>query len=727
MKISHTIILLGILLSTACKKPDSATGPASTGTGKDYPAYGGNKANTRYSHLAQITADNVNQLKVAWSYFANNQPDSSKPRSGAGEIQCQPIVVRSILYGTSAELNLFALDAASGTELWKYIPPQEKLRRHASRGVMYWEDGEDQRIFYTAGYHLYSIDAKSGKIITSFGDSGRVDLHEGLGENLDHDVKNLHVTATSPGVIYKNILVIGSSLSEGGDAAPGHIRAFDVITGKLMWVFHTIPQPGEPGYETWPVDAWKKFGGVNNWSGMSLDEKRGLAIFGTGSPSSDYYGGDREGANLYGNCIIALEAETGKLKWYFQAIRHDLWDRDFPCPPNLATIIQNGKKRDVVVQAGKDGYIYVLDRDTGEPVFPIEEHPVPVNGLPGEHPYPMQITPTKPLPLMRQLFTEEDITDISPESHAFVKKRLLEFPPTTNRHQPPNEAGTILFGYSGGAEWGGGAVDPDGIMYQNANEAPWELTMIDKASREKETATLSPGHSLYLRNCAACHGADRKGNSSVVPTLLDIGKKRSADDIASFIQTGNARMPAFIYLSERDRKAIARFLLGKEGPGIPASMASADPTVKKKPDFPYEPPFTIKVWQRFVDQYGYNAIKPPWGTLNAIDLNTGDYLWRVPLGEFPELSQKGIPVTGTETYGGPVVTAGGLVFIASTRDERIRAFDKKTGKVLWEYQLPAGGFATPITYEISGKQYIALAVGGGRGAKPGGWYMAFSL
>ncbi|HNR06335.1 MAG TPA: PQQ-binding-like beta-propeller repeat protein [Saprospiraceae bacterium] len=726
MKIIHYITLSGILWFAACKKPDSYANLLADGTGKDYPAYGGNKANTRYSSLDQITPDNVNQLKIAWSYFANNPPDTGRPRSG-GEIQCQPIVVHGVLYGTSAELNLFALDAATGTELWKFTPPQENLRRHASRGVMHWESGEDQRIYYTAGYHLYCIDAGSGKIINSFGDSGRVDLHAGLGENLDHEVNKLHVTATSPGIIFKNTLVIGSSVSEGGDAAPGHIRAFDVNSGKLKWVFRTIPQPGDPGYETWPPDAWKKFGGVNNWSGMSLDEKRGLVYFGTGSPSSDYYGGDREGANLYGNCVIALEAETGKLKWYFQAIRHDLWDRDFPCPPNLATITQNGKKREVVVQAGKDGYIYVLDRDTGESVFPLEEHPVPVEGLPGEHPYPSQITPAKPRPLIRQLFTEADITDISPESHAFVKKRLQEFPPTTNRHQPPREAGTILFGYSGGAEWGGGAVDPEGILYQNANEAPWELTMIDKASRDKETATLSPGHSLYLRNCAACHGADRRGNSNLVPTLVDIGKKRSAEDIASFIQTGNARMPAFIYLSEKERKALAAYLLETEGSVMPAPRTAEVMKEKNRPDFPYEPPYMIKVWQRFVDQNGYNAVNPPWGTLNAIDLNTGEYLWRVPLGEFPELTQRGIPVTGTETYGGPVVTAGGLVFIASTRDERIRAFDKRTGKVLWEYQLPAGGFATPITYEVSGKQYIALAVGGGRGAKPGGWYMAFSL
>lgn len=695
-------------------------------SGKDYPAYGGNKQNNRYSPLAQITAENIHNLQPVWQYMANDIPDTSggKPRR-IREIQTQPIVVNGILYGISAELNLFALNADTGDELWKYKPDLTNQSMHANRGLMYWEREKDKRIYYSAGFYLYAINAMDGKIIPSFGQGGKVDLHIGLQEGLKHDISKLHVTLTTPGVIYKNTIIIGSSVSEGGDSAPGHIRAIDAISGKLLWVFHTIPQPGEYGYDTWPPDVYEKFGGTNNWAGMSLDEKRELVYFGTGSSSSDYYGGDRQGANLFANCIIALDVNTGKRKWHYQTIHHDLWDRDFPIPPNLTTIDFNGKKRDVVVMVGKDGYIYVLDRDTGESLFPIEEQKVPVTGVPGEHPYPVQSLPAKPKSLIPQVFTENDITDISKEAHDFVLNRFKTFGPTNNQFTPPSEKGTILFGYSGGAEWGGNAIDPDGILYQNVNIMPWELWMVDRNTRNKENATLSQGHALYNRNCAACHGAERKGNGTAVPSLVNT--KKNAAEISKLIQAGNGRMPAFPYIGETDRKAIADFLLNKEEK-LTNTVKDIKDTIRKNPSiFPYDPEYSIKVWLRFTDQNGYPAIKPPWGTLNAIDLKTGDYKWTVPIGEFPELAAKGIKNTGTESYGGPLVTASGLLFIASTRDEKFRAYDKRTGKVIWEYQLPAGGFATPITYEVHGKQYISLAVGGARGAKPGGWYMGFAL
>ena len=484
--------------------------------------------------MTQINADNVKDLQVAWTYFANDKPDSTKKVPDPREIQCQPIVVDGVLYGTSAEVNLFALNAGTGEQLWKFSPVKAKQSYRTTRGVMYWESGDDKRIFFTAGSFLYAVDAIAGTSITTFGDSGRVDLHQGLADNLDHDVSALSVTASSPGVIYKNTLVMGSTVSEGGNAAPGHIRAFDVLTGKLKWVFHTIPQPGEFGYDTWPKDAYKKIGGTNSWGGMSLDEKRGVVYFGTGSPASDFFGGDREGMNLFSNCIVALDAETGKMKWYFQGIHHDLWDRDFPCPPNLATINYDGKKTDVVVQASKDGFVYVLDRDTGESVFPVEERPVPTDGLPGEYPYPTQKFVLKPLSLTKQLITEEDLTDISPEANAFVKKRFSEFPKMESRFQPPTEQGTLLFGYSGGAQWGGNAIDPEGILYQNANHAPWELKMINKEDRDKESASLSPGNALYNSNCASCHGDDRKGSGTIIPSLVDVGKKLSADEIDDY-------------------------------------------------------------------------------------------------------------------------------------------------------------------------------------------------
>lgn len=717
-------LLISILLLGGCSQSPEI-GSVMMETGKDYPTYGGNNLNNRFSPLTQINAENVNDLEVAWTYLASDTASGERRR----EIQCQPIVVNGVLYGTSPDLDLFALNAATGEELWKYEP--EPRRAHQSRGVTYWENGKDKRILYTVGSFLFAVNAETGQLIRTFGEDGKTDLHAGLAEGLKHDVQKLSIKASSPGIIYKNTYIIGSSVTERGDAPPGHIRAFHVITGKLNWVFHTIPQPGEFGYETWPEGTYQKIGGANNWCGMALDEGRGVVYFGTGAPAADFYGGDREGKNLFSNCILALDAATGEMKWYFQGIHHDLWDRDFPCPPNLTTITHKGKRIDVVVQTGKDGNVYVLDRDSGESIFPFEERAVPTNGLPGEHAYPTQKFFAKPKPFSMQLMTEDDITNISPEAHEFVLKRFSEFPKMESRFQPPTTEGTILFGYNGGAEWGGNATDPDGILYQNANAAsPWELKMIKKEELANETSGLSPGNTLYSKNCSVCHGVEREGNADIIPSLIGVGERLSVSEIDNFIRTGNGRMPPFPYLSEDKRNAIISFLLDNEIiPRIKSDKTEAVDIHEQKQvaDFPYSPAYVRKTWDYFTDHNGYPAVKPPWGTLNAIDLNTGDYLWTVPLGEFPELTARGIPITGTATYGGPVVTESGLIFIASTRDERIRAFDKKNGEVVWEYQLEAGAFATPITYEIEGKQYIAIAVGGGRGAKPGGWYMAFAL
>ncbi len=702
--------------------------------GNDYPVYGGNKAGNRYSPLDQINITNVTNLQVAWMYNAAESPDTndSKPQRPKA-IQCQPIVVHGILYGTTTDLKLFALNAGTGKQMWKFEPSKDAKRYNVinvNRGVVYWESGNDKRILYSAGSNLFCLNANDGKLISGFGKNGIVDLHEGLAPDTDHDVSHLSVTANTPGTVYKNLLIIGSAVPESGDAAPGSIRAFDIVTGKLKWVFHTVPRPGEFGYDTWPKDAWKSIGAANNWSGLTLDEKRGVVYFGTGSPASDFYGGNRAGTNLFSDCIMALDAASGKMKWYYQTIHHDLWDRDEPCPPNLVTISHNGKMVDAVVQATKDGLIYVLDRDDGTSIFLIEERPVPTDGLPGEHPWPTQKYPVKPLPLSHQVFTEADITDISPESHAYVKDQFMQYK-SDNKFTPPNTKGTLLFGYSGGAEWGGNAISPDGILYQNSNDDPWIVQMIDTATRNKEFASLSTGNALYIMNCAACHGQDRNGSGTDFPKLIDIGKKRTATEIQSIVKSGSGRMPSFQRLSDEDRTAIVNYLLNSKTQNRLQSFSEhtvATPLQEvKNKEFGFKPAYVNRVWKKLTDSDGYPGIKPPWGTLNAIDLNTGDYIWRVPLGEYPELTKKGIPVTGTESYGGPVVTAGGLVFIAATRDEKIRAFDRKTGKVVWEYQLPAGGFATPITYEVDGKQYIVIAAGGARGGKPGGNYIAFAL
>ncbi len=736
MKNICRLLFPGVLLygAAGCTHPVAKHDEAVMETGVNYPVYGGNKAGNRYSPLTQINTGNVKNLQVAWTYDARDKPTSGNAFSEHyREIQCQPIVINGVLYGTSARLQLFALNAATGEALWTFDPEPDNQRFNTNRGLVYWEDGDDKRILFSAGSWLYAIDANTGRPKPGFGANGKVDLHTGLGAGLDHAINKLSVTAPTPGVVYKNTLIIGSSVSEGGDAAPGHVRGFDVVSGKLLWTFHTIPQPGEPGYATWPNNAYQKIGGANCWGGLAVDEKRGMVYFGTGSPSSDFYGGDRAGTNLYANCIVALDAQTGKLNWWFQTIRHDLWDRDIPCPPNLATIRQNGKTTDIVVQATKDGLVYVLDRDSGHSIFPLEERPVPVAALTGEQPWPVQLFPVKPLPLCRQSLTENDLTNITPGAHAFAKAHFLQTPQPNSKFIPPNEKGTLLLGYSGGAEWGGNATDPDGILYQNANEDAWDLQMTDAAELARQMASLTPGNAVYLKYCSFCHGMDRKGAGAQFPNLLNVGSRRSANDINTIIKSGSGKMPSFSFLANDDRNAIVAFLLNTEKKNRPAKSVSehatiTDTAIQQKNNFPYEPRYTIKRWRKFTDPDGYNALSPPWGTLNAIDLNTGDYLWRVPLGEFPELTKKGIPITGTQNYGGPVVTAGGLIFIAGTRDERIRAFDKKTGTVAWEYQLPAGAFATPITYEVDGKQYVVVAAGGTKeGAKPGGWYIAFAL
>ncbi|GAB3768479.1 hypothetical protein GCM10028818_02990 [Spirosoma horti] len=715
---------LGLML--AAMHPDRAVVTADPPGNTDWINYGGNKAGNRYSTLTQINTGNVKKLAVAWTY---NAAEADGKTGRQPEIQCQPIVVNGILYGTTPRLKLFAIQANTGKEIWTFDPFKDKPARYnPNRGVMYWEDGADKRILYSAGPMLYAIHAQTGEPVAQFGKNGEVDLREGLIDNPNQDITKLSVTATSPGVVYNDLLVMGCTVSEYGDAAPGHIRAFDIRTGRIRWTFHTVPQPGDAGYETWPKDAYKKIGGANNWAGMVLDEKRGMVYLGTGSPAVDFYGGSRAGQNLYADCILALNAQTGKLKWYYQTVQHDLWDRDIPCQPNLMTVKHNGRMVDVVAQSTKDGLVYVLDRDTGASLFPVEERAVPTTGLPGEQPWPKQKVPLKPAPFARQVFTETDITDRTPEAHAFVKARF-DKTRSGNKFMPPSLEGTLFFGIGGGAEWGGNAADPQGILYQNSNEMVWDLKMMDMAARTAEIA--SKGRSLYQTNCAACHGADRKGSGDAYPSLVDVGKRLSPPEIQAILKTGRGRMPSFEHISEQDRSTLVRFLLNTEAKPSETGdqhSAAAPTAVAEKSEFPYIPPYINNGWTRFVDPDGYPAVKPPWGTLNAIDLNTGEYLWKVPLGEFPELTKKGMPITGTENYGGPIVTEGGLVFIAATYDERIRAFDRRTGKIVWEYQLPAGGFATPITYQVNGKQYVVIAAGGVKnGHKPGGSYIAFAL
>ena len=719
----------------------------------DWPTYGGNNAGNRYSPLTQINTQTVRNLQLAWTYETSDNKD---PSQRGMDIQCQPIVVNGVLYGTSPRMKLFAVEAATGKQIWQFDPfanPEKRPRFHPLRGVVYWEDGEhtgrpDKRILYTVGSSLYAIDALTGKPVESFGKNGEVDLHEGLGdkETLGHDVANLSIRATTPGVIYKDLLITGSAVNEGGDAPPGYIRAFNVRTGKLAWVFHTIPLPGEYGYETWAKDSYKKLGGANCWAGMVIDVKRGMVYAGTGSASVDFYGGDRAGQNLFANCVIAINAETGKRVWHFQTVHHDLWDRDLPCPPNLITVKHNGpdgrpRMIDAVAQATKDGYVFVFDRDTGKPLFPVNEVRVPTSpALPGEHPWSTQPVPSKPAPFVRQELTENELTNRTPEAHAYVVERFKNSR-SGSKYMPPSEEGTLFYGFGGGAEWGGNAADPDGILYQNANTMLWWLKMRDVRSQGKNVA-MTRGTYLFNTNCSVCHGMSGKGSgeakasaAQAYPDLSEVDKRLNREQISTILSTGRGRMPSFGHLPKDDREAIINFLLKLDVKPAAPAVASTDihssvvtSSVTEGADFPYMPPYLNNGNTQFRDQDNYPAIKPPWGTLNAINLNTGEYLWQVPLGEYPELTKKGIPPTGTENHGGPIVTAGGLVFIAATYDEKLRAFDRKTGKIVWEYKLPAGGFATPITYMVNGKQYIVIAAGGTRyGLKPGGSYVAFAL
>ncbi|QKZ14023.1 PQQ-binding-like beta-propeller repeat protein [Spirosoma sp. KUDC1026] len=735
-------ICLGVLLLGSCLSANRTIDSRPLRQpGDDWPTYGGNGAGNRYSPLNQINTSNVKNLKLAWSYETG---DNSNPNQRGMDIQCQPIVIRGILYGTSPRLKLFAVDAATGKQRWQFDPfadPGKRPRFHPVRGVMYWEDGADKRVLYSVGASLYAINAETGKPIDGFGKNGEVDLHEGLGdlETLGHDVANLSIRVTTPGVIYNDLLITGSSVSEGGDAPPGYIRAFNVRTGKLAWVFRTIPLPGEYGYDTWSTDAYKKIGGANCWAGLVVDEKRGVVYAGTGSPSVDFYGGARAGQNLFANCVIALDAKTGKRIWHFQTVHHDLWDRDLPCPPNLITVRHNGKQVEAVAQATKDGYVFVFNRDTGKPLFPVQEVPVPTSpALPGEQPWPTQPVPTKPAPFAWQELTEANITSRTPEAREYVLTRFRNSR-HGSKYMPPSEEGTLYFGFGGGAEWGGTAADPNGIFYVNSNNMLWWLKMRDSRMRGQGVA-MTRGTALFNMNCSVCHGIGGKGSAENVaaqayPDLTNVGKRLSKEHIHSILATGRGRMPSFQHISQEDRDALVNYLLNLEAKPTAVASASNDihnsavtTPVAEGAAFPYMPPYLNNGNTQFRDQENYPAIKPPWGTLNAINLNTGDYLWQVPLGEYPELMKKGVPPTGTENHGGPIVTAGGLLFIAATYDEKIRAFDQKTGKVVWEYKLPAGGFATPITYMVNGKQYVAIAAGGSRyGLKPGGSYVAFAL
>jgi quinoprotein glucose dehydrogenase len=528
---------------------------------------------------------------------------------------------------------------------------------------------------------------------------------------------------TSPAVIYNDLMIVGGREAETLPASFGDVRAYDVRSGKLRWSFHTIPRPGEFGYDTWPKEAWKTSGAANNWTGMTADAGRGIVYVPTGSAAFDFYGDDRVGDDLFADCLIALNAETGERIWHFQGVRHDIWDRDFPAPPVLLTVQREGKKVDAVAQTTKQGFVFLFDRTNGKPLFPIECRSYPPSDVPGEQTAPQQCLPAAPAAFARQLLTENTLSERTPEVHQWALRKFRGF--RSEGQFVPFSVGkdTVIFpGFDGGAEWGGAAADPEtGILYVNANDLAWTGALAENTASENAENTPK---ALYMSQCAVCHGENMAGSPPAIPSLAGVIDRRSSSEISATIRNGKGRMPGFSNLADDQIDGLLAYL----------TNPSARQYDSKELMTPAPEPSAIKYhftgYHKFLDPDGYPAVAPPWGTLNAINLNTGEYVWKIPLGEYPELAAKGLRNTGTENYGGPVVTAGGLLFIGATNfDKKFRAFDKTTGALLWETTLPFSGNATPATYEVNGRQFVVIAAGGGKDlkSKSGGVYVAFAL
>ncbi len=673
--------------------------PSPRNVNVDWAHYLGDPASSQYVQLDQINKQNVDQLEVAWTFDTGD----------SAMYQTNNLIVNGILYTATPHSRVIALDATDGSHLWTFDPSEVKdsLSDTDQRGIMYWNDGQAGRIFTSKGTYLFALNAKNGKLVRDFGQNGSIHL----GEQLDVEGQP-KVYLNTPGYIYNDVFIIGTNVPEN---VPGAVRAFDLKTGIRKWIFHTLPRPDEFGSETWPEGYLERTGGASDWSGLAIDTARGMVFLSTETAGPDFYGGNRYGENLFANSVVALDAETGERIWHRQLVHHDLWDLDCPSPPNLLTVTHEGVTRDVVAQGTKMGLLFVFDRETGEPLWPIEEIPIEPSRIADVKSWPTQPFPTKPPPLMRQRYTENDISNISPRAEMMTREVLAQSG-NYGPYPPPSLEQVIMFpGYDGGMEWGGSAADPDGILYVNVNEMPWFYQLVPTGS--DGGVPLSLGERHYRIQCASCHGIDRQGNpGGGFPAVADVRERLPREMVENIIEHGGGRMPSFHRLSETRKKAIVDFLYGVETESEGAGPDENDP------------PYAFRGFQRWFDDEGYPAIKPPWGTLNAVDLNTGTIKWKVPLGEFEELTDRGIPITGTENYGGPVVTSGGVIFIGATADGKMRAFDKDTGAVLWTHDLPFDGNATPSTYMVDGKQYVVISAGNAK-KKPvyGGMLVCFTL
>ncbi len=679
------------------------------GTSVEWRDYLGGPDRNHYSTLTQINRGNVSQLQKAWEYSTGV----------SGQIQCNPIIIDGRLFAVTANAEPFALNAATGEEIWRIR--NENTANIIMRGVTYWEDSDDRWILYTRDSWLHAVNALTGEPILHFGDSGRVSLKTGLGPG----AADKYVNSRTPGTVFEDLIIMPTSVSEGSGAAPGHVQAFHIRNGTLAWVFKTIPEPGELGYDTWPAEAYRNstVGAANSWAGMAVDNDRAIVYVPTGSAAFDFYGADRKGENLFANTLLALNARTGERIWHFQFVRHDILDRDLPAPPNLLTVEHDGKKVDAVAQVTKQGFVFVFNRETGEPLFPIEEVAAPPSDVPGEETWPTQPLPVAPLPYARQAFGEADINPYSSDRDSLLA--LFRQSRYEGLYTPLSLHGSIIYpGLDGGAEWGGAAVDPQGIMYVNSNEMSWLISLQDPTTFARNTVTAGQG--LYAAHCSACHGGDRKGNvGSDYPSLTGIGKRLKRERVMNIIATGTGRMPGNERLTMKEKRQIIAFLFGEEAEQkIQPNPAEKKEVLDEQPD-----EYRISGYTKFLDKDGYPAFAPPWGTLNAINLNTGEFVWTQTLGSYPELEkEKGIPPTGSENYGGPVITKSGLLFIAGTKDSKLRVYTMAEGELVWETQLPAAGFATPSTYEADGRQFIVIACGGTKlGARKGDSYVAYTL
>jgi quinoprotein glucose dehydrogenase len=669
----------------------------------------------------QITRANVADLKEAWR-FSMDEP---------GDPETNPIIVGRTLYAYTPGLKVIALDGATGKLKWSFdagvhgVPVAPGVTfTGPSRGLAYWSHGRERRLLAGVMNRLFALDPDTGAVIKSFGDDGAVDLRK----DLRGDYSQYYVSLTTPGIVYKDLIIVGFRTTETQPAPPGDIRAYDVRSGHLKWAFHTIPRAGEFGRETWPDAGAESGGAANDWTGFALDEKRGIVYAPTGSAVADMYGGDRRGDDLFADTLLALDASTGRRLWHFQGVHHDIWDRDFPSPPSLLTVLHAGKRVDAIAQPTKQGYLYVFDRVSGASLFPIEEQPVPSSDVPGESAAPTQPRPVMPEPYARQRLTEQMLTTRTPQAHEWALQQFHTFRSDGQFVPFATDRPTVVFpGFDGGAEWGGAAVDPRmGVIYINANDVAWSGSLV------KSVPGGGLAASLYQTQCAACHGPDRKGSPPAFPSLSDVTQRLTNEQIAAVIRNGRGRMPPFSNIQSFALPGLIEYLrTGSDPPTptVPGANAKQEMSASLSGDgSPAKYRFTG--YNKFLDPDGYPAIAPPWGTLNAIDLNTGRYLWKIPLGEYPELAASGLVNTGSENYGGPILTASHLLFIGATiYDRKLRAFDAETGALLWEHVLPFAGTATPATYMIDGRQYVVIETNNARNPKApqGSAYVAFAL